>query len=203
MFIYSIMEYCRELCQQYINDDSYVYWSYCCFGNKNYVVVCKLLDDTKTSSETIVNWKYARFKADKLNVVAIIPKFASVRAASYVYDTPCNKVAVGTIAKDIHYYKSFEPAFYADHHYFNKYTGPIIIYYNNGVKSHEMDYSNGKECGIQRHYYPSGNFKYTCTYVDGKKYGLHIGYHESGNRIDAAAVSKHDGLCRLGAHSAG
>ena len=59
----------RLLCSKYTNDSIYVYKS-CCDGR--YLVVLMKLHDTKTNEKRYVtNRKYAKFRADKLFVIAI------------------------------------------------------------------------------------------------------------------------------------
>ena len=62
-----------------------------------------------------------------------------------------------------------------------KKEGKFIAYHENGNKSEESTYFNGKEEGIFKLYYESGKIKQESTYLDGQFNGQSKTFHENGN----------------------
>jgi hypothetical protein len=136
------MDYLGTILASYIESEEYVYKS--CY---NYIVVLLKLADTKTneSRSKITNPLYAKYRANKLKVIAIVHKFDPTKLITEVENSSYerNKVIykVGKILEisdydddlenvcstGIHYFKTVEPAFYYDlEKYYPTYTGHFI-----------------------------------------------------------------------------
>jgi antitoxin component YwqK of YwqJK toxin-antitoxin module len=62
-----------------------------------------------------------------------------------------------------------------------KENGSFISYHENGNKSQESTYLNGKEDGLFKLFYESGEIKQESTYLDGQFNGQSKTFHENGN----------------------
>jgi len=62
------------------------------------------------------------------------------------------------------------------------FTGKYVRYSDNGQKSYETNYKNGKENGLETLWYKNGQKSYEVNYKNSNKEGLMTGWHENGQK---------------------
>ncbi|NCG28411.1 MAG: hypothetical protein GWP42_12815 [Verrucomicrobiales bacterium] len=62
------------------------------------------------------------------------------------------------------------------------YTGKVFGFHENGQKSWESNYKDGKEHGLQTFWYENGQKWIEGNYKDGKQDGLWVSWHENGKK---------------------
>jgi hypothetical protein len=178
------MDHLITACSEYISNPKYVYKS--C---GNYVVVLEKLNDTRTneSRSDIADSKYAKYRANKLKTILIINKFdpldviVEIQNSSYKekkvyktgeiieideYDYNLEKVC----STGIHYFKTIEQSFFWELLGFNlTYTGKKIGWHENGTKSSEGEYKEGKREGKWIYWYEDGKIMKEREYKEGNK----------------------------------
>jgi antitoxin component YwqK of YwqJK toxin-antitoxin module len=185
-------------CDEYISDTKYVYKS--C---GNYIVVLEKLIDSRTNEcrSNIADPKYAKYRANKLKTMLIINKFDpsdvimeienSYYKEKVVYRT--NEIIeiadynmdlkkVCTIG--IHYFKTIEQSFFWKLLELNPtYTGKKIGWHENGTKSLEGEYKDGKEEGTWIFWHKNGTKYSEREYKEGKEEGKMIIWRKNGNKF--------------------
>ena len=164
------------------------------------IVIMKFLSDTRTNEKrkNVANPLYAKFRADKLFVVAIINihdfyNFATTLNNNYDIKT---KYEVGQIVRPnffdenidkicshgIHYFKTIDAAYYYND-VPSGFTGIWCRYYDSGNKESETDCRYGLRNGKKFCWYESGNKQYEGDFIDGdiKK---SISWYENGNKSE-------------------
>jgi len=68
--------------------------------------------------------------------------------------------------------------------------GKQIGYYNNGTIASELNYSKGKQDGVEKRYFVNGEIKEVAYYEDGVLYGENISYSEDGQIISKLLYHK-------------
>lgn len=173
------MNECITFCEKFGSDS--VYKS--CGNN---IVVLKKLLQTRTNEKrkNIHDVRFAKFRADTLQVICIFsktnPRIQSISTRNTIftgiqllykvgnimcidnYDTNLDEVCT----TGIHYFKSVEAAFHCELP--NGYTGELITYYDDGKIEKKYNYQNGKihgECTIWKH---NGTTDLKCRFEYGK-----------------------------------
>ena len=186
----------QQLYSKYIVDPQYVYKS--C---GDYVVVMKLLEDTKTNlnRNDITDPTNAKYRADKLYTELIFNKFDPNKTVHSISNTFYykNKITymVNSITypdsfdndldkvctNGIHFFKSIERALLWELD-FNKilYTGEYKTYYENGQIKSKCNYIDSELCGEYIVYYENGHIYIKCNYIDDKKCGEYTYYYDCG-----------------------
>ncbi len=169
---------------------------------RNSIVMLELLEDSKTNEkrDDVVNDKYAKFRCDKAKVIDItnvktgetMEKDLSIWNRGFDYtvgeivktDFNTNLNVICTVG--IHYFKTKEAAlswFYRKSSIIFP-DGKWIWWYENGDKSSEGTYKDGKEDGkwIGWYKYVRGKKEYEETYKDGVLEGKWTGWHRNGQK---------------------
>ena len=184
-----------SLYKKYIDDPLYVYKS--C---DNYVVIMKLLDDTKTNMDrnNIIDPANATYRADKLYTELIFNKFdlnetvTSISNSIYkkniitytintivyadMFDNDLNKI----YSNGIHFYKRIVRAFLFDIQNKNiSFDGEYIEYYDEGQIREKRNYINNELNGDCISYYENLQIDTKCYYVNNKLNNEYISYYEN------------------------
>jgi hypothetical protein len=158
-----MLQWCTNYCKRYEDDPNVVYKS--C---GDHIVVLKKLADTITneSRDNVKDRRYAKFRANKLEVLCIFQKnnpreqletindtFYREKKLTYTvgkivcvddYDVYLNKI----YASGIHYFKSVIAAFYYKLNVdLIHYTGFYMSWHDNGSKYKHCNYVDGRQCG--------------------------------------------------------
>jgi antitoxin component YwqK of YwqJK toxin-antitoxin module len=189
------MEKCKDRCSKYFDDRNYVYKS--CAG---YVVVLKKTQNTITNENRkgIINVNCAKLRGDIFIVADIVPKSNDLKELTKITNTifygDVITYEIGSIVKSngynmnlddirttgIHYFNTFEPAFYYNFIMTKGYTGDFIGYHDNGVVSATYRYKDGIIDGDCIAYCENGNIIGSKTYVNGKLQGESVAYYGNG-----------------------
>jgi antitoxin component YwqK of YwqJK toxin-antitoxin module len=194
----------KECCKKYISDIQYVYkLCHNTCARRAWIVVMKKIFDTITneSRDGVINTRYAKFRANKLQVVTIIsyhnPKRRSKKiihkpdcmfpSTVYIkghivepdkYDYDLNIIC----SNGIHYFNSIEAAYYYELMSYD-YSGVWKTYRDNGEIFSYCTYKKGIKHGNYVSYYPSGNKNSEGSYVDDVKNG-HWTHYLGGDVVD-------------------
>jgi antitoxin component YwqK of YwqJK toxin-antitoxin module len=196
------LEILKEQCKKYQSIDGFVFktandiLSKKDIYTKKWLIVMRKCDDTITNEirYNILNKDYAKCRANKLKVIAIINmnkpslrKQCVVNSVAYSINNFVSrrtKYKVGHMVEcdnfdwnfdevcsgGIHYFRTLEPAyFYRDLPL--KYTGRWILRYNNGEKRSEGNYIDGISEGLLMKWYDNGKIATEGNYINGKKNG--------------------------------
>lgn len=209
------LEVLMKTCRDYMSDDKYVFKSALNVTglsdeaseevtDRDWLVVMMKIERTITNEErkNVVDNKYAKFRANALQVIAIINMNSCERRNSItniftskhsgqiklIYEVgkvvECNefdKNLDDVCSGGVHYFKTILPAYYYDKSSYG-YNGVLIRWYGNGrMKTYEQ-YKNGFNDGIRKEWYENGIKKTVCNYIDGVKYGKAIGWYENGKK---------------------
>jgi hypothetical protein len=194
----------ESLCKNYTQNPAFVFKS-CIFDKSLYLIVLKKLSRTKTNEtrKSITNHFFAKFRADKLQVVRIIDVFSFNRVVPYVtnnYESTTTYYKVGHIvhpnkydedienvcSEGIHYFKSIEPAFmYHIGNFIHAWNiCKIKDWYDDGVLYEEGTYIYGKKSGPWEKLHENGNLYTEVTYVNDKKSGISREWNVYGKLIE-------------------
>lgn len=183
----------KDRCKKYMLDSQYVYkLCHSTHTRRVWIVIMKKLFDTITNElrDGIIDIRYAKFRANKLQVVTIIDYHNPKRRSKKIIHKPeCNMfpstvyIKGHTIEPDkydydlniicsngIHYFNNIEAAYYyklINHDY----SGVWKMYGDNGEIVISCTYENGIKHGNYISYYPSGNKNSEGTYIDDVKNG--------------------------------
>jgi antitoxin component YwqK of YwqJK toxin-antitoxin module len=185
-------------CKLYLGDDKYVYKS--C---GNYIVVLEKLIDSKTNEcrFNIADYKYAKYRANKLKTILIINKFDPSDAIMEIQNS-CYKekkvvyrtgevIEIGDYDYDlnavctrgIHYFKTIEQSFFWELLRFHPtYAGTWIEWYDNGTKCSEGEYKEGKQKGKWIYWHTNSTKCSEGEYKGGNKEGKWIYWHANGTK---------------------
>jgi antitoxin component YwqK of YwqJK toxin-antitoxin module len=170
---------------------------------KNWIVCLQPVEGTITNvgRDNVVDLKYAKFRGNKFMVVGIQHKYdpslitTSIASRGYykkslvytigeiveVEDYNMNKNIVCTTG--IHFFLTREAAFSYEKpadEYFEQLSGVYTTYHDNGNKSSETTYENGKLHGPYVSYHDNGNKITKSTYKNGQLHGYHAVYARNG-----------------------
>lgn len=161
-----------------------------------WIVILKKLDDTKTNKGEfdIVDPNYARFRADKLQVVDIVNKYNQNKSIDKVINTyyKDDKIEyikgeivsvefVDTCKSGIYYFEDYIPAFYLELP--DKYTGEYFSWMENGSKRSTGNYINGVDKGAWRYWHPNGRLQSEGEYNGASKNGKWFEWHNNGKKM--------------------
>lgn len=199
-----LLDKIRTLYNEYLNDDKYVF----AYGGKHKIIILQKLKSTITNENRIIDGeiideKYARFRADKLKIIAIFNRFDPGHKISNYKITKYKKYKVNTILQadnfchdintvfvgryydflngGVHYFKSIEVPFYMDICLSIDYDGNYHSWNDeNGQKYKSGYYSYGKKIGVHITYLSNGSEEHTSYYDNihnGKKL---VKYYKNG-----------------------
>ena len=194
--LFNNLDRLKEECKEYLDDmDSYVY-KIC----SDHIVVMKKLQDTRTNENrnNVANISYEKFRADKLFVVKII-NIDTMQSIKEIVNNnykikiiyKCDEIIIPNKFDEnidvvcsfgIHYFKTIDAAFYYKDHVPTNFTGKWICWHENGNKSYECEYIDGKRTGKWISYYENGNKSYEGEYIDGIQTGKWIYLYTNGNK---------------------
>lgn len=215
-----------EKCEKYSSDPSYVYKS----CSDIWLVVMQKLEDSENNEgrDKVKDPDFAKFRASKLKVIEIINKYEpDVTTQSFTHEFGSEKTGkklteykVGEIVYPdvydedidvvcgggIHYFKTIKRAY--TYKIPKDYTGFVVRYFDDGIKSREGFFLNGKLNGFWTYYskrdetktnegyfkdgkrvgkwfnfHKNGKQSYSITYFDGRQTGTYVRYNESGGTI--------------------
>jgi len=166
----------------------------------DWIVVLKKRPDTKTNEDRyyITDKRYAKFRADRLDVVGIHHKFVQGRTRDSINNSiyPNEKLwyLVGSDVHEphyhpdsqkicvpgIHYYLSWEPAFYSECTVLD--NGIYRRWDENGGIEAEGMYKNGKPDGKWSFWHENGMKYMDGKYREGKEIGTWIVWDDTGNK---------------------
>ena len=143
--------------------------------------------------ENVVCKETAKFRCDKVRVISIVDKITGKEKSMVHSDYDKNiiyeknsivcveydKYSKRICTKGIHFFLSYEPAFFYNLK-LSKYTGLYKQFYDNGQLYEEGIYINGKLDGLYKQWYHDGKLCKECFYVKGKFHGLYKSWHENG-----------------------
>lgn len=194
-----------DLCGEYVGDPEYVY-KLC---SSKYIVVMKKLPETITNEQRdgIVDINHAKCRASVLEVILIVniydtndrPQqilniFASYRtmytigekAIPHNFDSILNNVCSG----GIHYFKTIETAYMYNKLISSNFTGLWTAWYNNGQKSDEGAYIDGRKCGHWMTWHRNGQKESEGEYIKGRQSGHWMDWYDNGhNRSEGSYVN--------------
>jgi antitoxin component YwqK of YwqJK toxin-antitoxin module len=193
-------------CAKYTKSEYYVYKA-CCDVlskkdnmSKKWLVVMKKIKGTQTNEDRseVIYFNNAKFRANKLKVIKIFNKNNPDLTKKFItnkYENKKLRYIVGRIVKiddydedleivcsnGIHYFKTLEPAYYyGDIQKY--YTGKWIYWHDNGQKSSEGNYIDGKRSGHWIYWHDNGQKSSEGNYIDGKRSGHWINWHDNGQK---------------------
>lgn len=181
---------------EYIDNSQYVYKS----CQKNWIVIMKILDDSKTNMNRtkIINPKTAKYRADKLEVVLIFNKFDIDKTCNEIINSYCIlsklKYKVGEIVKVDNYNENIEIISSYGVHFFkcimraymfelelSIIEGEITEYHDDGQINIICNYHDGKLNGEYIKYNFHTNFiSIKCNYCNDKLKGEYLEYYYNG-----------------------
>jgi antitoxin component YwqK of YwqJK toxin-antitoxin module len=190
---------------QYIIDDSYVYKICCDLLSNNgkyreWLVIMQKINDTVTNEgrTNVVDAAYAKFRANKLNVIEIInvndPRISTKfitneygefqtkyevgkTVTPHMYDKSVNVVCSG----GIHYFKTLSAAYYYREAPTN-YTGKWKKWHENGIKEINGEYVDGKRSGNWIEWFDNNQHESIGNYANGKQSSHWIKWFDNGNK---------------------
>jgi hypothetical protein len=184
----------KLLYKHYIDDPQYVY-KIC---SDSWIVIMKKLPDTITNEErhNVIDPRYAKFRADKLDVCIIFSVADPLKTQKSIMNTRGNKTLLYTINEivkpdcfdnepdivcttGIHYFKSICAAYYFRQMSF-LWTGNWITWYENGQMKAKGDYLMGEKTGHWITWYQDGKMKTRGNYLNGKKTGYWVAWYPEG-----------------------
>jgi antitoxin component YwqK of YwqJK toxin-antitoxin module len=183
----------NSLYNYYVEDDQFVYKS----CESEWIVILRKLKDTITNENRwdIVNIKFAKFRANKLEVVLIInkndPTIITKQISNSNYKSKITyKVGEIVIINDydmnlsnvcstgIHYFKTIECAYYFDNE--KKCIGNYKKWFNDGTLCKQCYYDqNNNLIGDYNEWFDNGNYKKKCNYKDGLLNGEYKEWYRS------------------------
>jgi hypothetical protein len=164
-------------------------------GKNNRIIVLKIVGKHNESRKDIVNKNYAKMRCSKAKVIDIYnmddkdEKFNeafSLHVGEFKYtineivepdkyDEDLDMVCTG----GIHYFKSFEAAYYWNFDFIN-YTGEAKVWHENGQLAEKCNNVDGEINGLYEAWYENGQLSGKCNYVDGVANGLYEAWHKNG-----------------------
>jgi antitoxin component YwqK of YwqJK toxin-antitoxin module len=185
-------------------EGKYLYKS-CSTVNDSWIVVLQLTNGSVTNQVRLSydnpNRKYSKFRASELKVIDIVNKFDktkkidSVTSSSnhaskikYVkstvvlpdsFDSNLDKVC----SNGIHFFESIQAAFYYELDGLQNYSGHWIRWDNDGQKSSEGNYLDGKRTGHWTWWYENGQKDVEGHYLNGKTHGHWISWYSNGRKF--------------------
>jgi len=174
----------HQLYGKYINDPQYVYKS--C---GDYVVIMRLLEDTKTNlnRNDITDPTNAKYRADKIYTELIFNKYDPNKTILSISNTFYKSKVTYTVnsitypdkfdndlnkfyTNGIHFFKSIEQALLWDLNLIDcSYTGRYIRYYECGKIYSICNYTDGKKCGDFIRYNRNGTVDEKRNYINNKQ----------------------------------
>lgn len=173
---------------------------------QTYIIVMKKLHDTITneSRTSVVNRDYAKFRANRLEVLLIINLVNGSISEQSVTNRFSDKTVcytVGSIVKPdrfdtdldsvcssgIHYFRSLERTYYYNiiTNYYNivtnedNFDGQLKQWGDDGGLCKQCTYIKGKCNGLCEEWHMNGKLSSRCNYADGNKDGLYEGWHSN------------------------
>ena len=185
--LFNNLDRLKHECKEYLNKSEYVY-KIC----SDHIVVMKKLQDTKTNENrnNVADSLYAKFRADKLFVVKIL-NINNIESIKKIVNNnykikiiyKCDEIIIPdkfdenideVCSSGIHYFKTIDAAFYYKE-LPRLFTGKWIYWHENGNKSYECEYIDGKETGKWISWYENKNKSSEGEYINGKLTGKWIG----------------------------
>lgn len=191
-------------CKKYVKDSLYVYKT--CYnkigrvkGERIWLVVLKKLDSTITNEDRddVTDAKYAKFRANELQVVKIInstnPRSMKKQIVNVYLDTE-TKYEVGKFVRadeydrhennvcsgGIHYFKTVEAAyFYGSAKTMD--TGIYCYWHDNGTIKFKGQFEKGLRVGEWSQWYSNGQVSSRGSYENGLKKGVWNEWYYSGD----------------------
>lgn len=204
----------QKFCDKYSTDEKYVFKS--CKNQPQtsyheYIVVMEKLKDTITNEERkdVFDKSYAKFRANRLNVVAIL-SVVNLSSVTHVmhswkdsnpvryevgkvvecdkFDEDLNKVCSG----GIHYFKTLIPAYYHCNKP-EKGHSKYMDWYEDGMQKYEIIFFNGLLNGFWKSWNNDGHTSVEGQYEHGERYGKWIEKYRGG-QIKTNVMYKHGKL---------
>lgn len=199
------LEKLNNICSEYIKNPIFVYKkcnnrlndSKDTYKERDWLIVMKKLEITKTNESRldVLDERYAKFRADKCEVIKII-NIHTLATTAYVinkYDCIETKYEVGKIVEahefdndkekvcssGIHYFKSLEAAYFYE--LLIKQDGILIKWHDNGQKGAEGKYLNRMKSGKWESWYDNGQLESSGKYENGVQIGEWTNWHDNGN----------------------
>ena len=186
----------KEFCKQYITSDEEYLYKTC----NNYIIIMKKTSDTITNEErkNIINYNFAKFRANVLYVVAIV-EIDNLTTIDEI--TNCANYNKGNILKiiykinnlvfpdkfdqniniictsGIHYFKTLDAAFYYNYNP-QENTGKCYYFYPNGEFYSIANYKHGKLSGKYISWHTNGTKLMEGYYVDTMRIGVWTFWHD-------------------------
>jgi hypothetical protein len=198
----------EEMEEEMKHDQSCVYKS--CMND--WIVTLQPVKGTITNidRDNVVDQRYAKFRGNKFMVVGIEHKYdpsMTTKSVTSCYDVKSLVYEIGELVEvedynidknivctsGIHFFLTRETAFSYEkpsHEYFEQFSGHYVKYYDDGKKSVESAYENGKLHGPYVGYHANGKKYIDVTYEKGERHGSYYKYYNNGNKfIEATYVN--------------
>lgn len=169
-------------------DKNYVFGS---TQYENLIIVCEKPSDaiTNESMKSIFDIDHAYLRANKMKVIDVLHKFGKGKTVDVkqlestqntILDSDFDPILNKICSTGIHYFKTFEPAFYSNLMRLEK--GVLKRWYYCGRKMFEKEYNNGFLNGKCTVWHINGQKKSEGKCKNGLRYGLWANWYKNGRK---------------------